>query len=166
MIEIPAADTRTRRSTRVGKARASSAPTNPPIELPTTATRSTPSAAHIASTVLAYPWIEIGSDGISEPPNPGRSSAMQRWVPMKAGMVSSQLCQFELQPWMKTSGVPPPSTGPVSSTLTRRPSSSIAPLQREPVDVHPGRVVAVRVRVVRARSQQPVAHRRGELCAR
>ena len=39
-------------------------------------------------------------------------------------MVSSQLCQFELQPWMKTSGVPPPSTGPVSSTLTRRPSSS------------------------------------------
>jgi hypothetical protein len=39
-------------------------------------------------------------------------------------MLSSQLCQLELQPWMKSSGVPPPATGPVSSTLTRRPSSS------------------------------------------
>ena len=145
---MPAAETSTSRSTRVGKASASSAPTNPPIELPTTATRSTPSASHIASTVLAYPWIEIGSAGMSEPPKPGRSSARQRWVSLKAGMFSSQLCQFELQPWMKSSGVPPPATGPVSSTLTRRPEQLVRPLQRAPVDVHPGRVVAVRIRLV------------------
>ena len=39
------------------------------------------------------------------------------------------------------------------------------PLQRRPVDVHPGRVVAVGVGRVRARAQDPVAHHSGDLCA-
>ena len=52
-VERPAADTSTSRSTRVPDSSASSPPMNPPIELPTTLTRSTPSASHIASTVRA-----------------------------------------------------------------------------------------------------------------
>ena len=39
------------------------------------------------------------------------------------------------------------------------------PLQRRPVDVEPGRVVAVGVGRVRARAQDPVAHHSGDLCA-
>ena len=89
----------------------------------------------------------------------------QRRVSLNAGMLSSQLCQLELQPWMKSSGVPPPATGPVSSTLTRRPSSSY------------GRCSARQSTSIQAASspsayvssapglQEPVAHRRGELCA-
>ena len=68
--EIPAAETSTSLRTRVGNASASSAPMNPPIELPTTTGDSSSSRVHSASITRAKPWIEIRPDGISEPPEP------------------------------------------------------------------------------------------------
>ena len=46
---------------------------------------------------------------------------------MNAAMFSRKICQFELQPWMNSSAGPgprAPAGGPVSSTLTCRPSIS------------------------------------------
>src|SRR3954454_15123826 len=117
----PAADTSTSRLTRVGDASASSAPMNPPIELPTTTGPSTPSSPHSASMTRAKPWMEIRPAGISERPKPGRSGAITRWVRISAGMFSSQFCHSPPSPWMNRMGWSPP---PVSITLTRRPSTS------------------------------------------
>ena len=117
-VESPAAATSTSLETRLGYLTASSAPTKPPIELPTTTGSSSPSSSHTASTVRAKPGIEHSS-GISDRPNPGRSTATQRRVPMKAGMFSSQFCQIPPSPWMNSSGGPSP---PLSITPTLRPS--------------------------------------------
>jgi hypothetical protein len=116
--DSPAAETSTRRRTRVGNASASSAPTKPPIELATTTGASTPRAPHSASTARARPWMEMRPAGISEPPNPGRSGAITRWEPMNAGMLSSQFCHAPPSPWTNSRGGPSP---PVSTTFIRRP---------------------------------------------
>ena len=102
--EIPAAETSTSFDTRVGNASASSAPMNPPIELPTTTGDSISSCEHSASITRANPWIEIRPDGISEPPNPGRSGATTRKRSMNAGMFSSQFCHSPPSPWRNSSG--------------------------------------------------------------
>ena len=80
-------------------------------------------------------------------------------------MFSSQLCQFELQPWMKTSGVPPPADRPRVEHVDAPPaqlhgrcsggqstSIQVASSPSAYVASAPGRSSAV-------------AHRRGELCA-
>ena len=169
-VDSPAADTRTSRSTRVSNESASSAPMKPPIELPTTDTLSTPSASHIASTVLAYPRIEIGSAGISEAPKPGRSSARQRCVLMNAVMLSRKTCHFELRPCRNSSGGPLP---PVSSTFTRRPPRVPGWYAARAAAALPASAassqapsVAVGVGRVRARTQDSVARRSSEMCAR
>src|SRR3954471_3153493 len=117
----PAAEIRTSLDTQVGNAIASSAPMKPPIELPTTIGASTSSAWHSASTTRANPWMEIRPAGISERPKPGRSGAITRCDPMNAGMLSSQFCHMPASPWMNRIGWFAP---PVSTTLTRRPSTS------------------------------------------
>ena len=129
--EMPAADTSTSWRTRVGKASASSAPTKPPIELPTTTGSTTPNRSHKASTTRAKPWIEIRPDGIGEPPNPGRSGATTRKDSMKCGMFSSQFCQRPPSPWMNSSAGPSP---PVSTRLTCAAEDDLRPCQRRPVD--------------------------------
>ena len=119
-VDSPAADTSTSLATRVGNETASSAPTKPPIELPITTGLSSPSWSQTLSTVPAKPGIEISPAGISDWPKPGMSIATQRWVPMKAGMFSSQFCHTPPSPWSHSSGGPSP---PVSITLTSRPST-------------------------------------------
>ena len=118
-VESPAAATSTSFETRVGNETASSAPTKPPMELPITTGSSIPSSSHSRSTVRAKPGIEISLSGRSDRPKPGRSTATQRWVSMKAGMLSSQFCQIPPSPWMKSSGGPSP---PVSITPIALPS--------------------------------------------
>ena len=119
--EIPAAETSTSLRTRVGNASASSAPMNPPIELPTTTGDSISSTEHSESITRAKPWIEIRPDGISEPPKPGRSGAITRKRSMNAGMFSSQFCHSPPRPCRNSSGGPSP---PVSIRFTRRPRTS------------------------------------------
>ncbi len=119
--EIPAAEISTSLRTRVGNASASSAPMKPPIELPTTTGSTTPSRSHSASITRAKPWIEIRPDGISERPKPGRSGAITRWLPMKAGRFSSQFCHSPPSPWMNSSGGASP---PLSIRFIRRPRIS------------------------------------------
>ncbi len=75
---IPAAEMSTSRSTRWGKAIASSAETKPPIELPTTVAALTPSVSNRLSRMRAYSEIVIRSSGIWECPKPGRSIAITR----------------------------------------------------------------------------------------
>jgi hypothetical protein len=108
-------------ATRVGKETASSAPTKPPIELPITTGLSMSIRSHTRSTVFAKLRIEISPTGSSDWPKPGRSTATQRCVLMKAGMFSSQFCQIPPSPWTHSSGGPSP---PLSTTLTSRPSTS------------------------------------------
>ena len=99
---------------------------------------------------------------MGEAPWPGRSSATQRCVRMKCAIVSSQLCQFAPQPWMNTSG------GPESARVEHVDALAQElhrPLQRRPVDVEPGRVVAVGVRRVRPRPADCVAQGRRDLWA-
>jgi hypothetical protein len=88
----------------------------PPIELPTTVTRSTPSASQTPSTSRAYPRIDNPCSGIGDAPKPGRSSETTRWESMNAGMLSRKICQFDDQPCRNSSASSPP---PVSSTFTR-----------------------------------------------
>ena len=78
----------------MGNETASSAPTKPPIELPITTGLSIPELRRRpCRPCAAKPGIEISSSGIGDWPKPGMSIATQRWVPMNAGMFSSQFCQ-------------------------------------------------------------------------
>ena len=117
-VDRPAAETRTSFSTRVGNATASSAPTKPPIELPTTTGQSSPSSAHSRSVVRANAGID-SSGASSDCPKPGRSNATTRCVSMNAGRLSSQFCQIPPRPWMNSSGGLSP---PLSTTWTLWPS--------------------------------------------
>ena len=119
-VDRPAADTSTSLETRVGNETASSAPTKPPIELPITTGLSIPSWSQTSSTVPRSPGSRSRPAGISDWPKPGRSIATQRWVPMKAGMFSSQFCHTPPSPCSHSSGGPSP---PVSITLTSLPST-------------------------------------------
>jgi hypothetical protein len=117
----PAALTSASRSTRSGNAIASSAPMNPPIELPTTAALDMRSVDMSSSTNRAYPAIVMFLAGISEPPKPGRSNATTRWSRANTGSCSSQFCHDPDSPWTNTIGGPDPS----SITFTRRPPTTI-----------------------------------------
>ena len=50
----------------------------------------------------------ISQGGIGLEPNPGRSSAITRWLRAKWGRFSSQFCQAPERPWTNTSGGPSP----------------------------------------------------------
>ena len=134
-------------TTRVGNETASSAPTNPPIELPITTGSSSPSWSQTRVDGAARSPGSRLVRGISDRPKPGRSIATQRCVSMKAGMLSSQFCQMPPRPWMNSSGGPSPpvSITPTrgrrpragaSSTASRRPSTSC---RRRPRRWGPGR---------------------------
>jgi hypothetical protein len=105
---IPAADTRVRSSTRSGSVIASSVAMKPPIELPTSEQRSTPSRSQKSRRNRPYVGIESCHCGMGLEPKPGRSRVMTRWVRAKCEMFSSQFCQAPERPWTKTSGGPLP----------------------------------------------------------
>ena len=109
-----------------------SSASRPPIELPATWGRSTPSCARNSDTSVICESIPGGvpGGGIGEAPNPGRSTAMTSWCSARRPMTGSHICHRLPIPCMSTSGSPLPLRRWLSCTGPTYPNARTRSLSR------------------------------------